>query len=90
MYPIRVSGHLYSHQDVSDLRDQVIEWRNKSMDQWPEAIPFTTAATHLVGFLYGVMQQYPGASNEDRDVDFNNSRVIDVPPPGSSPSSGVE
>lgn len=59
MQPLEVDGHVYSKEDLEELRDTVIGWRDASMEQWPEAIPFTTGATHLIGILYGVIKQYP-------------------------------
>lgn len=59
MQRIEVDGHVYSKEDLEQLRQQVIGWRDESMNQWPEAIPFTTGATHLIAVMCGVIQQYP-------------------------------
>jgi hypothetical protein len=61
MQKIELDGHTYSKEDVEAMREQLIGWRDASMDQWPDpgAIAFTTGATHLVGFLAGVIKQYP-------------------------------
>lgn len=34
------------------LREEVIKWRDASFDQWPDAIPFTIAATELISWMY--------------------------------------
>ena len=39
-------------EDVEQLREEVIKWRDASMNQWPEAIPFTTTATYLIAALH--------------------------------------
>jgi hypothetical protein len=59
MKRIELDGHVHSKKDLEELKAEVIGWRDKSMDQWPEAIPFTTGATHLIGVLSGVIAQYP-------------------------------
>lgn len=61
MQPIELDGHVYSKRDVELMREQLIGWRDKSMEQWPDpgAIAFTVGASHMVGFLYGVLKQYP-------------------------------
>lgn len=64
MKRIELDGHAYSKRDVELMREQLIGWRDASMDQWPDAIPFTTGATHMVGFLAGVLKQYPADDGE--------------------------
>lgn len=59
MQLIELDGHVYTKRDVELMREQLIGWRDASMDQWPEAIPFTTGATHMIGLLAGVIKQYP-------------------------------
>jgi len=59
MKPIEVDGYVYTKDDIAMVRQTVINWRDESMSQWPEAIPFTTTATHLIGLLHGVLEQYP-------------------------------
>lgn len=59
MKRIEVDGHVHSKNDLEEIKQEVITWRDKSMDQWPEAIPFTTGATHVIGILSGVIEQYP-------------------------------
>ena len=39
-------------EDVEALREEVIKWRDESFNQWPEAIPFTTTASHLIAALH--------------------------------------
>lgn len=60
MKAIELHGHTFTAEDVAAMRQIVIDWRDRSMEQWPEAIPFTADATTLIAFLYEVLQQYPG------------------------------
>lgn len=59
MKPIMRDGKPLTKAHLADVRESVIEWRDKSMDQWPEAIPFTLRASHLISILHEVIEQYP-------------------------------
>jgi hypothetical protein len=61
---IKVAGIVFAKEDLAEIRETVIGWRAKSMDQWPEAIPFTTDATYLIGILAEVIKQYPDQEDE--------------------------
>lgn len=58
---IEVGGKVLTKEDLESLRKEVIGWRDESVKQWPEAIQFTTTATHLIAVLYDVIKQYPEA-----------------------------
>lgn len=59
MKRVEVAGITVTKEYAEQLRQSVIDWRNKSMEQWPEAIPFTVEANALISFLSGVLEQYP-------------------------------
>lgn len=46
-----VDGIDYSPAGIEELRQIVIGWRNESMNQWPEAIDFTVASSHVIALL---------------------------------------
>lgn len=60
MERISFAGRVYTRTDVEKMREQLIGWRDESMDQWPDAIPFTVGASHMIAFMHGVLDQYPG------------------------------
>jgi hypothetical protein len=68
MQRITLDGHTYTKADVEQIRQQVIGWRVYAMNQGPGAIPFTLAASHLIGLLAGVVDQYP----EDEEIKAGN------------------
>jgi hypothetical protein len=51
MPPTKVEGVDYSEEGIEALREQLVAYRGASMDQWPEAIPFTVAITHAIALL---------------------------------------
>lgn len=48
---IEVDGVDYSVEGIAALREELVVFRNNSMDQWPEAIPFTLAMSHTIALL---------------------------------------
>lgn len=51
MAPVKVEGIDYTPEGIRELREELISYRDESMKQWPEAIPFTTAITHTIALL---------------------------------------
>lgn len=49
--PFKVEGVDYTPDGVENLRQELIRFRDNSMEQWPEAIPFTVAMTHTIALL---------------------------------------
>jgi len=49
--PIQVDGVDYTPEGIELIRQECIQWRNNSYDQWPDAIPFTTGITHVIALL---------------------------------------
>jgi hypothetical protein len=56
---IRVDDVEISKADVVAIRARVIKWRDESFKHWPNAIDDTLATTYLIGFLAGILDQYP-------------------------------
>lgn len=46
-----VDGIDNSPEGIGAIRDKLIELRDSSMDQWPEAIPFTVVMSHAIVLL---------------------------------------
>jgi len=63
--PAKVGSETMTKLAVEKLRDDVIKWRDASFEQWPDAIPFTVAATHLIALLAWVIEIYP---EDNRDA----------------------
>ena len=57
--PAVIDDITVTKDDVVRLRDEVIGWRDRSMEQWPDAIPFTVTANFLIGLLAWVTDIYP-------------------------------
>jgi hypothetical protein len=55
---IIVGDERYTTEDLEALRNQCIQWRDLSFDQWPDAIPFTTAMSVVISVLAQVIEQY--------------------------------
>lgn len=49
--PFKVEGVDYTPDGIENLRQDLIRFRDNSMEQWPEAIPFTVAMTHTIALL---------------------------------------
>ncbi len=47
----KVEGVDYTPEGVRELRKKLIEYRDKSMEQWPEAIPFTVDMSHTIALM---------------------------------------
>ena len=54
-----IDGMTIGKANVVNLREEVIRWRDESYAQWPDAIPFTVTATHLIVLLQWVIDNYP-------------------------------
>lgn len=57
---VKVDGYEITRADIVGIRDQVIRWRDESYEFWPESIGDTIKTTYLIGFLAGILEQYPG------------------------------
>ena len=44
----KVDGVDYTAEGIASVRAKMIEYRDASFDQWPEAIEFTTVASHVI------------------------------------------
>jgi len=62
--PAEIGGYTVTKANVVNMREEVIRWRDASFEQWPEAIPFTTGATHLIALLAWVIEIYPEAKKD--------------------------
>lgn len=69
MDKVSVDGKEFTMADVVQLRQEVIRWRDESFQHWPNSIQDTLAATYLVGFLAGVLDQYPPEITFDEFLD---------------------
>lgn len=69
MEKISVDGHEFTKADVMQMRQEVIRWRDESFQHWPNSIQDTLSATYLVGFLNGVLDQYPNEITFDEFLD---------------------
>ena len=49
--PLKVEGIDYSIEGIRALREEMIKFREASYNQWPEAIPFTVAMTHVIALM---------------------------------------
>lgn len=47
----QVDGVDYSPEGIEAIRQEVIKWRDNSYDQWPQAIEFTVASSHVIALL---------------------------------------
>lgn len=47
----KVEGVDYSPEGIEEIRKALIVYRNRSLDQWPEAIDLTVVLTHAIGLL---------------------------------------
>lgn len=56
---ISVDDVEFSKADVVAIREEVIRWRDESFKHWPSAIQDTLSTTYLIGFLTGILEQYP-------------------------------
>jgi hypothetical protein len=59
MKTIIISDVTLTKEDLKRVRESVIGWRDESMNQWPDAIPFTLQATTLISILAQVIEEYP-------------------------------
>lgn len=62
---IKVDDVTIMKSDIEMMREQVIAWRNESFKFWPDSIGDTLTTTYIIGFLAGVLTQYPDFENVD-------------------------
>lgn len=65
MDKITVDGQEFTKADVVALRNEVIKWRDESFKFWPFSVEGTLTTTYLIGFLAGVLDQYPPEMTTD-------------------------
>lgn len=58
MKTITVSDVPLTREDLIDVRQTLIGCREASMDQWPEAIPFSLTMTSVISILSQVIEEY--------------------------------
>ena len=61
----KVDGIDYTPEGIRRVREDLIQARDKSYEQWPEAIPFTVLASHIIALLadYAEMKETKDGSN---------------------------
>jgi hypothetical protein len=62
---VEVDGVDYTPEGIRAMREVCIEYREESMNQWPDAIPFTVAMSHVIALLsnYADMVEEAGSTN---------------------------